>query len=529
MIQLSPKRAQTLSAIHGWAGVWLGLLLYVVLVTGSTSVFSKEIGDWSSPWLGDARPVLAEGTNRSLRAAAASIDPRFHEAVSVRPIAGDRLWAFFHRGDVDAEGFVYAHGVGVEFERSDGNIAARHEGTEGEVNLAHETSGLPNFLTDLHVSLHLPFPWGMLLTGTIGLSLLAVTISGLFIHRYFIKELFTLRRRVPKLLSRDLHAVAGSWNLPFAFLLAFTGTYLSFFVSLGVPVLAQVGYGGDQAALLATVEGEALKEDATPASMSDFDALLSDARRRSGTQPQWMEIHHWGRADATVLVGMAPAERRLPETKYLYSGASGAFLAQKPGLGTAPSVGGAAMDIIWPLHFGNFAGVASKAVWFSLGFGCAYVTLSGLLLWTQRRQDVLLWRWFGRATVWIGYGLPAALASVALAYFLARAAGGVAYYWMLAGFLGSLGLAALIAVVTRNPPRLLLSATGVILLALPLVRWLSGGPSWLALADSGLAMVIVTDFAVLLGGGFALRSAQRAARTPEPPVPVSINAPAASS
>lgn len=528
MIQLSPKRSQTMLAIHGWAGALLGLLLYVVIVTGLTSVFSKEIADWSNPWLGDAPTALASGTNRSLQAAAASIDPRFYEAVAVHPIAGDRLWAFFHRHEVDGDGFVFARGVGVEFDRRDGSILARYEGAEGEVDRVHETSSLPNFLVDLHISLHLPFPWGMLLTGVLGLALLVMTISGLFIHRHFIKELFTLRRRAPKLLSRDLHAVAGSWNLPFAFLLAFTGTYLSFFVPLGMPVLAQVGFGGDQALLLETIEGATLAEDATPSSMSDIDALLSDARRRSGTSPQRLDIQHWGRADATVMIGMAQRERGLRAPKYIYSGATGAFLAQKPGLGTAPSTGGAASDLIGPLHFGSFAGVASKAVWFFLGFCCAYVTLSGMLLWTQRRQEVPLWRRLGLATIWVGYGLPAALVSVALAYFLARAAGGVAYDWMLTALAVAVGLAALITLMARDPRRLLLNVTGVILLALPLVRWLSGGPSWIELASSGLTMVIATDVAVLIGGGFALRSARRATRTPVPPVPVTpMNVPAA--
>src|SRR5690606_30955753 len=119
-----------------------------------------------------------------------------------------------------------------------------------------------------------------------------------FFHRYFIKDLFTLRRRAPQLLSRDLHAVAGSWILPFAALLAFTGTYLSLFVPLGMPTLAHVGFDGDQTALLVAMEGQAHEEDATPADMSDLDALLADARRRSGTAPRWMEIQGWGRADS---------------------------------------------------------------------------------------------------------------------------------------------------------------------------------------------------------------------------------------
>jgi uncharacterized iron-regulated membrane protein len=349
----------------------------------------------------------------------------------------------------------------------------------------------------------------MLLTGTIGLSLLVLTISGLFFHRTFIKDLFTLRRRIPKLLARDRHAVAGSWILPFAVLLAFTGTYLSLFVPLGMPVLASVGYGGDQAALIQAFEGTTLAENAEPAAMGDLDALLADARSRAGTSPRWMEIHGWGRADATVTIGTSPREDALRETKYVYSGASSAFLFEKPGLGTAASVGGAVSDLIGPLHFGNFAGVASKVVWFSLGFCCAYVTLSGMLLWAQRRQHEPLWRRLGLVTIWVGYGLPAALVSVALACFLARAAGVATYYWMLAGFLVSVGLAALVTAVTRDPRRCLLIGTGAMLLMLPLVRWTSGGPSWPALAEGGLAIVIATDLAVLIGGAFALRCASR--------------------
>ena len=45
-----------------------------------------------------------------------------------------------------------------------------------------------------------------------------------------------------------------------------------------------------------------------------------------------------------------------------------------------PSTGGVLFDLMAPLHFGNFAGVFSKAVWFALGFAGAYVTLTGLSL-----------------------------------------------------------------------------------------------------------------------------------------------------
>jgi uncharacterized iron-regulated membrane protein len=529
MIPLSPKRTQTMMAIHGWAGIPLALLLYVVLVTGMMAVFSKEIGDWSSPWLGDAPRALESGTNSSLIAAAATVDPKFHEAVAVYPVAGGRLWALFHRHDVAPDGFVFAHGVGFEFDRLDGSIVDRFEGTEDDINRAHETRGLSKFLVDLHVSLHIPFPWGMLLTGAIGLALLVLTISGLLVHRFLIRDLFTVRRRVPKLLSRDLHAVAGSWNLPFAVLLAFTGSYLSLFVPLGQPVIAEFGYGGDQTPMFELFEGATIAEDATPAPMSDIDAMMQDARSRSKTLPERVDILHWGRKDAAVLVSMLPDERGLRPARYVYSGATGAFVAQRPGLGKAPSIGGAANEFVGGLHFGRFAGVASKAIWFSLAFCLAYVTLSGLLLWAQRRQDTALWRRFGLVTIWVGYGLPVALASIALAYFLARAADVATYRWMLAAYFGAAALAALVCWVTRDPRRVLLAAAGVMLAALPLVRWLSGGPSWPQLVGGGLGTVIAFDVALLVGAACALRAARRPLETPAPADSASTaDAPAAS-
>src|SRR3546814_2468228 len=91
--------------------------------------------------------------------------------------------------------------------------------------------------SDLHVRLHVPNPWGLLLTGILGLAMLVAAISGLLIHRHLFKDIFTLRTRAnPVLVDRDRHSVAGTWSLPFAFILAFTGSFFSFFGTIGVPV-----------------------------------------------------------------------------------------------------------------------------------------------------------------------------------------------------------------------------------------------------------------------------------------------------
>ena len=82
--------------------------------------------------------------------------------------------------------------------------------------------------------------WGLILTGVLGVAMLAAAVSGLLMHRHLIRDIFTLRPGAQRLVSRrDLHTVAGTWILPHAFVLAFTGAFFSFAISIGVPCPGQ--------------------------------------------------------------------------------------------------------------------------------------------------------------------------------------------------------------------------------------------------------------------------------------------------
>mgnify|MGYP006139264217 CR=1 FL=1 len=155
---------------------------------------------------------------------------------------------------------------------------------------------------------------------------------------------------------------------------------------------------------------------------ADLDAMIADVRTRSGAEPSFVSIQHWGRADSLVTMFMDYREGELTGPNYVYAGATGEFRYAKPSLGLVPSTGGALFELMAPLHFGNFAGVFSKAVWFALGFAGAYVSVTGLLLWTQRRREHRGWRALARIASWVGYGLPLTLVAAAWTYFPARAA-----------------------------------------------------------------------------------------------------------
>ena len=202
--------------------------------------------------------------------------------------------------------------------------------------------------------------------------------------------------------------------------------------------------------------------------------------------------------------------------RLIYNGATGELIRERPIVGMKPSLGASLLGLIGPVHFGNFAGWWSRAVWFALGAASAYVAWSGLNLWVRRRADQRGWRALGRMTAWVGGGLPFAMAAAAAAYFISLPSL-TTVFWTPAAFLIAAALALVPALrmrsIERVPP-LLFGATGILLMALPLLRAAAGGPGWGAALATGQSAVPIMDFLVVLGGvACVVSAAMRIARS----------------
>ena len=133
-----------------------------------------------------------------------------------------------------------------------GALLERHEGFFVDHPDWFQVNALEAFLVDLHEELHLPDPWGRILTGGLGLLAMSAAVSGLILHRHLIRDLFLTARPGGRLAAmRDRHLLAASWGLPFAFLLGFTGAFFGFGGPVLFPMIANVAFGGDRAALVA--------------------------------------------------------------------------------------------------------------------------------------------------------------------------------------------------------------------------------------------------------------------------------------
>lgn len=515
MRAFTQAQSRRLIALHGWSGTILGLLLYAVIVTGTVAVFGHEIGTWSAS--GKAASPWARGVDAQVRMAGETMSKGYQQRILVSANGRGELMVFPYAavrnpdtGERDAYGalFVFDPEAGALSERHDGYVFQRAEW--------YEVSALEVFLEELHVRLYTPEPWGLLLTGVLGLATMILILTGILIHRHIIRDMFVAPRPGGRVVSlRDLHSIAATWALPFAFVLALTGSFYSFAKTITYPVLTEIAFAGDSARMAETLFEAPVKPDNSPAPLADLDKVVADSLDRAAAPIYVVEIYGFGRADARIRVYHAPAAGGMVEIQNIYDGATGRFIASRGPFGNVPSSGGDLLGLMGPLHFGNFAGTVSKVVWVALGVAMAFVVISGLRLWVRRREDENLWWRFGRAVTVAGYGIPLAIEGAAHAYFVAAPAGGDTFWWAPAGFVIGAMLAILLGVATRREDvarrcyRLVLGGGA---LSLPIVRMATGGLDWAHALSAFQGEVLGIDMALIAIGGVILWWSRRVGR-----------------
>ena len=159
------------------------------------------------------------------------------------------------------------------------------------------------------------------------------------------------------------------------------------------------------------------------------------------------------------------------------------------------------LNIIGPLHFGNFAGLLSKAIWVALGFASCYVIVSGLTLGLRRRLPGTAWGWYERFVHVLAIGLPISLVASAMTYFVYRASPVVVTATPLSFVAASVVLCILVPFLpARRVEAVLWCVLSLSLFALPVVRIVTGGPGWIDALQGGVWIVVAMDLVVLAAG-----------------------------
>ena len=510
---LIADQIKRLVSLHGWIAILLSMLLYTVMLTGTVVVFSEEIDHWAQGEVHKETPFVSS-LDAHYDRLDAQVPDGLKDVVNIGAGPEDSLRFFFGSSAVGPGDGTGVFGRQYLLDPRSGLLMRAEVGYLNDLRQDEAARALERFLVDLHVRLHVPGRWGLYLTGTLGVVMLISAITGILIHKNIIRDLFVTERPGGRVVSiRDRHNLAGVWSLPFALLLSFTGAFLSFAISLGLPVVAMVAFSGDQQAVIEAVTSSYVTEDATPTELASLDAILVQATEIAGSPAVGMEIERAHRADAVVETFHRQANGNLRGMSLQFSGATGAFLGRAHIVGTQASAGSMLAELTGPLHFGNFAGFTSRIVWAALGAAMTFTIVSGVQLWARRREDDPVWSVGYRIFVLVAWAVPIAMVASCYGYFLSRLGGDMELWTAQAfvialiacGILGFLWSAK--SLVWQN--QRLAAILGISMILLPLVRVQVGGLSVGEAIFYGAADIWFVDLLVIVCGCFSLFHARQ--------------------
>lgn len=456
---------------HSSLGLAFAALIYLICLSGSLAVFAHEFQRWESaagPHLATASP---DAVQTAFAGAIAAGGPGVEHVYITLPSADFPRLLLHVDADTDREFLADASGKivpGQEFAWTE-------------------------FITRLHINLHLPVTWGIFLVGLIGVALLSSLISGILAHPRIFRDAFHLRLGGSKRLQEaDLHNRLGVWALPFHIIISLTGAFLGL-TTIIVGVLGMAMFNGDANKVYALFFPPPPVDDPRPAPVLDLRPMFAKLPQDGGRITYIFTEHPTERGGA-ALFNVKQPDRMAGTDSYAFRRDASIYNAQKA---ADNNLGEDLLGGMGQLHFGWFGGGIVKVVYFALGLALTYLAASGVNIWLARRRDkgrpAPRWERAWAATVW---GQPAGLAAAAAAGLATISAAIAIGAWLAVSLLF---LAAAIRLAAPSLSRIGRLATGALmLLAVAVHLSLRGG---LAAADP---MAWIVNLVLVAGGALLL-------------------------
>lgn len=433
---------------HTWVGVFLSVLLFLVCLSGTIAVFHFEFERWEQPHITEMENVSPEVVEKAMDSFLSRHTEESHHLFVVFPTS-------------DIPRLVVENDHVAYFADNEGNLIEK------------ESVSFTQMLVDLHLYLNLPHSWGMILVSALGAVICTLVITGIIAHKRITKDAFKLRRGGNGQQAQiDLHNRFGLWASPFHLVIGITGTYFGL-AGIILIVIATLNYGGDRDAVvdqIFTPDPVLAPQDGKPAIGEAFAQMETLAPEKS---PIFLTVHEVGEPEQFIEIYAKAPNRMIYAEGYRFDTAGNY-------IGVAGYENGEwGKQLLWSmyrLHFGDFAGLASKWLYFVLGVMLTMLCVSGMEIWLSKKAHPPLASRLWYATVW---GSVSALAFTAIADMF---------------FTGSL-----VAVFSC----LMLLNTGVTVAVKSLTK-----PMWLLISGLSVLMLLVTYVAVHGSATFTIASLQ---------------------
>ncbi|WP_346837435.1 PepSY-associated TM helix domain-containing protein [Microbulbifer sp. SAOS-129_SWC] len=352
---------KVLFKLHGWMALFAFVPLLVMCVSGSILVFKHEI---DAALMHDQVRVGVDGRARqSLDSLLGDVNRSFPDYEVVG-------WTLFQDPGRADQVFLMPHGSSDWFytllNPYSGEILAQPQ------NLTH-------YFTDWLLELHYTFlldDTGLAITSVFSILLCLLGISGLILYRKFWKNFFTLRWNARLMVYfSDLHKMTGVLASPVLLIVGFTGVWWN---------ITQLAYEVREHA--AGKEHYKMEKRLYSDKLS-LQALYQRAGQSvDGFEPTYITMP-WEPGVNITFWGDVPSGNPLLSqyaSSVTFDAQSGDLVAaadiRDAGLGTK------IIDSYRRLHFGDFAGLASRVLWCVVGLSPLLLSVTGLYLWIRRRD-----------------------------------------------------------------------------------------------------------------------------------------------
>ena len=386
---------------HGWLGLIISALLFVVFFTGSISFFRHEIEQWALQVHYQLEEYDPDGY--------LSVSEIFEIALEGR--AYNPQEPQFVYPPTEAEPYYRAYvNVNLSEDIASEDYYLLINPKTGEIMGSMEDFFLADFIYILHYSLNLPL--GSYLIGLVTLAFLYIIFSGVLIHaKDMIRGFFRYRsdgRARSQLL--DIHNIVGVISLPYTIMLAVTGLIFNLLIIYQI-AFALILYQGNTEALLsdAGIVSSSAKWQNIAWQSPPIDELYEQQIDRWSSIPTQVRITGYGDHGATLELFGETGEGFNGRYSISYNLSDRSVNYSDPG--SDPNMVTQGIGVVGSLHFGNFAGIDLRTIYFLLGLAVCALIVTGNMLWVRQREKTLS----SAAVNFVGRFTLASTAGVALA------------------------------------------------------------------------------------------------------------------
>lgn len=355
-----------LFTIHSWFGLITGIFLLMLGLSGSLLIFKDELDNSLYHTLLTVKPQGKPLSLDRLYSIAAKHYPNLDGMAWNNPTAPKDHSYQFRLYLNDSRLISYDLGL-INIDQYTGKILRQGRGDDLEV-------GWIEWLYQFHFSFHLGMP-GAASVALFGIAMLISVFTGFVIYRKFIWKVVTFNvrfnRKNRRTIASSLHRITGVWALIFNVIILFTGFWLNLFA----------------------FEKEVWKNEMIPTPPNTLVKASLDIMYAEGLQkiPDLVPTYVYfpTQPERTFSIrGIRKGQNPLfaGGNSIQFDGQTGQFLNQTT-FGDL-SLWRQIKATFYPLHIGNFGGIALKILYIIIGLTPGLLSVTGFLLWWRRKTKV---------------------------------------------------------------------------------------------------------------------------------------------